>query len=148
MLYDAGDRDGAKAQLAWVVDHASEEELTAIARYRLAQVQIDAKQYDAALATLDAKHPPAFDGMYADLRGDALVAAGRPADARAAYENALAKLDPKSAYRNYVQVKHDAIAAAPKVAEANAPAQAAAPKSTPATVASEASPGKAAGAGK
>ena len=72
----------------------------------------------------------------------------RPADARAAYENALAKLDPKSAYRNFVQVKHDAIAEAPKVAEANAPAQAAAPKSTPATVASEAAPGKAAGAGK
>jgi predicted negative regulator of RcsB-dependent stress response len=148
MLYDAGDRDGAKAQLAWVVDHASEDELQAIARYRLAQLQIDEKQYDAALATLDAKHPAAFEGLYADLRGDALVAAGRPADARAAYENALAKLDAKSTYRNYVQVKHDAIAAAPKVAEANAPAPAAAAKSTPATVASDALPGKAAGAGK
>ena len=146
MLYDAGNRDGAKAQLSWVVDHASEQELAAIARYRLAQVQIDEKQYDAAIATLDAKHPPAFDGMFADLRGDALVAAGRPADARAAYENALAKLDPKSAYRNYVQVKHDAIAATPKVAATNAPAAAA--PSTTATVASEASPAKAAGAGK
>ena len=148
MLYDAGDRDGAKSQLAWAVDHSSEEELQAIARYRLAQVQIDEKQYDAALASLDAKHPPSFDGLYADLRGDALVAAGRPADARAAYENALAKLDPKSAYRNFVQVKHDSIPAAPKVVEANAPTQAAAPKSRPATVASEAAPGKAAGAGK
>jgi len=148
MLYEAGDRDGAKAQLAWAVDHSSEDELRAIARYRLAQVQIDEKQYDAALASLDAKHPPSFDGLYADLRGDALVAAGRPADARAAYENALAKLDPKSAYRNFVQVKHDSIPATPKVAEASAPAQAAVPKSTPATVASEAAPGKAAGAGK
>jgi predicted negative regulator of RcsB-dependent stress response len=148
MLYDSGDRDGAKAQLAWVVDHASQEELQAIARYRLAQVQIDEKQYDAALATLDAKHPAAFDGLFADLRGDALVAAGRPADARAAYENALAKLDSKSAYRNYVQVKHDALAQAPKVAEANAPARPAAAPSTPATVASDASTGKAAGSGK
>ena len=148
MLYDAGDRNGAKTQLTWVVDHASEDEIKAIARYRLAQLQIDEKQYDGALATLDAKHPAAFDGLFADLRGDALVAAGRPGEARAAYETALAKLDAKSAYRNYVQVKHDAIAPAPKVADANAPAQAAAPGATPATMASEASPGKAAGAGK
>ncbi|HET7135429.1 MAG TPA: tetratricopeptide repeat protein [Casimicrobiaceae bacterium] len=118
MLYDNGDKKGAAAQLQWVVEHASEPELQAIGRYRLAQVQIDDKQYDAALATLEAKHPPSFDAMYADLRGDALAAAGRVADARAAYETALAKLDPKSTYRNYVQAKQDAIAPAPTVAQA------------------------------
>jgi predicted negative regulator of RcsB-dependent stress response len=119
MLYDAGDRSGAKGQLTWVVEHSTEEELQAIARYRLAQVQIDEKQYDAALGTLDAKHPAAFDGMFADLRGDALAAAGRTADARSAYELALAKLDAKSPYRNFVQVKHDALGPAP-AAEAGA----------------------------
>lgn len=113
MLYDAGDRAGAKGQLTWVVEHSTEEELQAIARYRLAQVQIDEKQYDAALGTLDAKHPAAFDAMFADLRGDALAAAGRTADARSAYELALAKLDAKSPYRNFVQVKHDALGPAP-----------------------------------
>ena len=118
MLYDAGDRKGAATQLQWVIDHASEEEIRAVGRYRLAQVQIDEKQFDAALATLDAKHPASFDGLFADLRGDALAAAGRTADARAAYETALAKLDPKSPYRNYVQAKRDAIAPAPNVAAA------------------------------
>jgi predicted negative regulator of RcsB-dependent stress response len=148
MLYDAGDRNGAKTQLTWVVDHASEEELQTIARYRLAQIQIDDKQYDAALATLDAKHPASFDGMFADLRGDALAAAGRGADARAAYENALAKLDPKSAYRNYVQVKHDAIPATAKVAESNAPPAPASPNPAAAAMAGDTAQGKAGGARK
>jgi predicted negative regulator of RcsB-dependent stress response len=146
MLYDAGDRNGAKAQYAWVVEHAPEEEVKAIGRYRLAQVQIDDKQYDAALATLDAKHPAAFDGMFADLRGDALAAAGRVADARSAYENALAKLDAKSPYRNFVQVKHDALGGSTTQAQAASSAgpgksaNAAAPSATPAAVASEAAP--------
>ena len=53
MLSDAVDRKGATAQLQWVVDHASDEEIKAIARYRLAQVQVDENQFDQALATLD-----------------------------------------------------------------------------------------------
>src|SRR5262249_25062928 len=126
-------------------DHAKEEELQAIARYRIAQVQVDEKQYDAALATLDAKHPESFDGVYADLRGDALAAAGRTADARTAYETALAKLDPKSPYRNFVQVKQEALGSAPQKAAA---AAGAAPQK--AAAAAGTAPGAAApgGAGK
>lgn len=108
MLWDAGDKAGAKAQLNWVIDRASEDELKQIARYRVAEALLDESQYDQALAVLDAKHADAFAGLYADLRGDALAAAGRAAEARSAYETALAKLDPKSSYRNYVQVKLDA----------------------------------------
>jgi predicted negative regulator of RcsB-dependent stress response len=92
-----------------VVDHASEEELKAVARYRIAQIQLDDKQYDEALKTLDAKTDEAFAGLYADLRGDILAGAGKNADARAAYQTALAKLDAKSGYRGYVQAKLDAL---------------------------------------
>ena len=63
---------------------------------------------------LDAKHGEPFAGLYADLRGDALPPPGRPAEARAAYQAALAKFDAKSPYRNYVQVKLDALPGGPR----------------------------------
>jgi predicted negative regulator of RcsB-dependent stress response len=109
LLYDSGDKTGAKAQLQWVIDHAGEEELTAIARYRIAQIQLDDKQYDEAIKTLDARIDEAFAAVYADLRGDILAAAGKNTDARAAYQTALVKLDAKSGYRGYVQAKLDAL---------------------------------------
>lgn len=124
MLFDSGDKAGATAQLQWVVDHG-EDELRQVARFRLAEVALDAKQYDDALRTLDAKHDDAFTGLYADLRGDVLAAAGRAPEARAAYQAAVAKLDTKSPYRNYVQVKLDALGgptAAPPIAAALSPA--------------------------
>jgi predicted negative regulator of RcsB-dependent stress response len=121
-LFDAGDKDGAKAQLAFVIDRSSEDELKQIARLRLAEVQLDDKQYDDALRTLDAKTDDSFVPVYADLRGDILVAAGRTADARTAYETALGKFDANSQYRPYLQAKLDA---------AGGPAAAASPGTAP-----------------
>src|SRR5450432_804354 len=92
MLYDSGDKAGARAQLQWVVDHAPEDELKAIARFRLAQAMLDEKQYDEALKTLDIKTDDAFTGLFSDLKGDILVAQGKPVEAKAAYETALAKI--------------------------------------------------------
>ena len=109
LLYDKDDRSGAKRELQWVVDHAGEDELKAIARFRLAQVLLDEKNYDDALKTIDVKIDDAFTAMYADLRGDILASAGKKPEARAAYQVALAKIDPKSPYRPYLQVKVDSL---------------------------------------
>jgi len=146
MLFDSGDTAGARAQLQWVVDHADETELKEVARYRLAELLLNDKQYDEALKVLDAKHGDPFAGLYADLRGDALAAAGRSADARAAYQLALAKVDAKSPYRNYIQVKLDALggvdvpAAAPPAAAAPAPAGGSAAVQTPPAAPAAAAP--------
>ena len=112
MLYDGGDKPGARAQLQWIIDHASEDELKAVAHFRLAQAMLDEKQYDDALKTLDIKTDDAFIGLFADLRGDILAAMGKNVEAKAAYEIALAKIDPKSPYRAFVQVKFDALGGA------------------------------------
>jgi predicted negative regulator of RcsB-dependent stress response len=111
-LFENGDPAGAKAQLAWVIDKSSEDELKQIARLRLAEILLDEKQYDEALRVLDAKHDQPFAGIYADARGNVLAAAGRTEEARNEYQTALAQLDPKSAYRNLVQLKLDALPAA------------------------------------
>jgi predicted negative regulator of RcsB-dependent stress response len=151
LLWDQGDKAGAKSQYQWAIERSTEDELKAVARYRLAEALLDEKSYDQALAALDAKHPEPFAGLYADLRGDALAAAGRAADARAAYQTALAKLDAKSAYRNYVQVKLDALggAGAPAVAVPGgsmvavpAPAAAAPAPAAPAPAAAAPAPAK------
>jgi predicted negative regulator of RcsB-dependent stress response len=121
MQFDAGDTASSRAQLQWVVDHADEQELKEIARYRLAELMLNDKQYDEALKMLDAKYSAPFAGLYADLRGDALAAAGRKADARAAYQEALTRFDAKSPYRNYVQVKLESLGvAAPEASGAAA----------------------------
>ena len=131
-LFDNGDAAGAKAQLAWVIDKSSEDELRQIARLRFGEILLDEKQYDEALRVLDAKHDQPFAGVYADARGDVLAAAGRNDEARNEYQTALAQLDPQSAYRNFVQLKLDAIPQnAGTLPKAGAPA-AATPAVTPA----------------
>lgn len=99
----------AKTQLQWVIDHAGEAGLKDVARLRLAAVLLDEKNYAEALKLLEAKHPASFDGLYADLRGDVLSAQGKTDDARSAYKLAYEKTDTKSAYRNLILMKMDAL---------------------------------------
>jgi predicted negative regulator of RcsB-dependent stress response len=141
LMFDNADKTGAATQLQWVIEKADDDNLRELARYRLAEVQFDEGRHDDALRTLDAKTDDAYVAMYADLRGDVLMAAGRPAEARSAYQTAVGKLDAKSPYRAYVQVKLDALggptttpppAAAANTGAAPAPATATATPTAPA----------------
>ncbi len=67
---------------------------------------------DEALKVLDAPHVDSLTALYADLKGEVLVAQNKPADARAAYQLALDKSEPKSTYRALIQVKLDALGSA------------------------------------
>lgn len=107
--YQAGDAQSAKAQLQWVIDHAAEDELQDIARLRLAGMLLDEKNYTQALRLLEAKHSPAYDAFYLDLKGDVLLTQGKSAEARGAYQAAFDKIDKKSNYRDLIQIKLDAL---------------------------------------
>jgi predicted negative regulator of RcsB-dependent stress response len=105
----AKDAARAKSQLEWVIAHASESGLQDTARLKLSSILLDEKNYAEAMKLLDATHPDAFVGLYADLKGDVLAAQGKTDEARAAYKMAFEKMDSKSAYRNLIQLKLDGL---------------------------------------
>lgn len=110
--FDANDLKTAKAQLQWAVDHG-DDEYKAIARLRLSGVLLDEKAYDQALAQLNGDFPAQFAGEVQDRKGDILVAQNKLAEARAAYQAALDKMEQNHPGRQVVQVKLDAIGGAP-----------------------------------
>lgn len=116
--FDKGQADAAKASLTWVADNAGEDEYRTIARLRLAGLLLQAKQTDEALKQLDAATAPAFAGLVADRRGDVLAAAGKKAEALAAYQAAWKALDDKTDYRRLVDAKLTALGAAPAASAA------------------------------
>lgn len=108
--FERSDLKNARAQLQWAADRSSSAELRDIARLRLAGVMLDEKAYGEALAQLDAKHATAMTAQYAALKGDVLLAQGKPEEAKAAYRLALEKSDPRAgAFRAGVQLRLDAL---------------------------------------
>jgi len=110
----ATDMKSAQAQLEWAVANSKEPAVKDLARLRLAGLQLDQKQFDAAMKTLSATHSDAFAFRFHDLKGDVLIAQGKPAEARAAYEAAFGKMAQDNPYRNIVELKLDALGGASK----------------------------------
>jgi predicted negative regulator of RcsB-dependent stress response len=104
-----GETEDAKKNLQWAVEHAKDEDMRDVARLRLAGVLLDEKKYDEALKILAVKTGEPYAMLYSDLRGDVLAAAGKPAEARAAYQLALEKSEPNSSYRRLIEIKLDAL---------------------------------------
>lgn len=118
--FEKGQADNAKASLVWVADKAPDEELRTAARLRLAAVLAEAKKYDEALKALDAATAAGFEALVADRRGDVLVAMGKPAEARVAYQAAYKAMGEKIDYRRLIDAKLTALGAAPEAVAAPA----------------------------
>jgi predicted negative regulator of RcsB-dependent stress response len=113
LQYDKGKVDDAKASLGWVSGNAKEDEYRVIARLRLAGLLLEQKQYGEALKQLEQPHPPEFDALVADRRGDVLMAQGRTEEAKAAYQAAWKAMDEKVDYRRLIDAKLTALGVAP-----------------------------------
>ena len=75
----------------------------------LASLEVQDKDYDGALKTLSEKHSSGFDGLFADLKGDVLVAQGKTAEAKKAYKEAVEKLDQQGHLLKFTQHKLEAL---------------------------------------
>lgn len=117
---ESGDAKTARAQLGWAAEHAHDEGMRDLARLRLAIVMADEQAHDDALRTLEKKPVAAMQSRFDEVRGDILAAQGKAAEARAAYDAALAAASAangtetggtRGPYREVLRAKVDALAA-------------------------------------
>jgi predicted negative regulator of RcsB-dependent stress response len=121
---DEGQLDRAAAELAAVVEHSKDTELSQVARLRLARVQIAQGKADNALATLGTGGSTgAFAGRYHEVRGDAYYAKGDKAAALKEYRAAQGAGGNTDAALLGLKIA-DLSAATPAVAAAAPPAAA------------------------
>jgi len=76
-----------------------------VAQLRLAALQIDAKQYEAAAKALDAVKSAEFAALVADRRGDLAQLQKNPDLAKTEYLKAYKAMDAKLDYRRLVEAK-------------------------------------------
>ncbi len=120
---DRKELDQARAALQWLVQNGKNPDLVAIGRLRLAGMQMDAKQFDEALKTLDVAVPDEFAPLANDRKGDIFMAQGKTEQAIAAYEKAWKAMDASVDYRRFIEGKLVALGQPPAPAASPSAAQ-------------------------
>lgn len=105
----AGDNEGAVAQLEWALESADDLSLQQVVRARLARVLIAMNKLAEAEQVVGGAASDSFRGEFAELRGDIARAKGDYANARSAYQEAL---DHQVSNAAYVQMKLNDLAPA------------------------------------
>ncbi|HRQ66192.1 MAG TPA: tetratricopeptide repeat protein [Xanthomonadaceae bacterium] len=110
---EAGEPQRALDALQWAVDHARDATIKSVARLRLARVLLDQGEAQRALdAAILVGDDNAYAALAAEVRGDALMALGRPGEAAAAYRASLEGPGAAFARTEVVRMKLDDLAEA------------------------------------
>ena len=122
LLLETGQPDRALSYLQAVINHSRDAQLVLLARLRLARVQVAQNHPDAALTTLGTAKQGAFEGRFAEVRGDAYFAKGDKAQALREYRAARAAIGPAQAANDLLDLKiNDLAGAAPSTPVAAIP---------------------------
>lgn len=101
---EAGQLDKAEKQLQLGLAAASDDNLKSVINMRLARVQLQLKQPDAALKTLESIKGDGWTAIVADLRGEILLSKGDKQGARAAWDAGI-KSDASPALSEMMRMK-------------------------------------------
>lgn len=101
---DANQLEKAEKQLQLGLAAAPDDNLKSVINMRLARVQLQMKQPDAALKTLDGIKGEGWTAIVADLRGEILLSKGDKQGARAAWEAGV-KSDASPALSEMMRMK-------------------------------------------
>jgi len=112
-----GDNDGARAALDSAYQHAGNDALKTLSGLYLARAQIAQKKAQEAFDLLEKLPTQGYAALRSELRGDALVALGRKAEARTAYTDALTNLDAGAPNHAFVEMKLSDLGSDQKVGE-------------------------------
>lgn len=87
---EQGNYEQAVTALNWVINNASDDEYKHIATIRLARVLLAMNKPEEALKLASQTFPKSYESLVEELKGDVYVAQNKPADARTAYDKAMA----------------------------------------------------------
>ena len=107
--FASNDSKSAKSQLEWAIKNAKESAVKAIASLQLAGILFEEKNYDEASKVLAAITDKGYEGLKANMQGDVLLAQGKQAEAKKAYETALSNLDAQGKMHQYTQQKLESL---------------------------------------
>jgi predicted negative regulator of RcsB-dependent stress response len=112
LLLETGQPERALSYLQAVINHSRDAQLVLIARLRLARVQVAQNHADAALTTLGTANQGAFEGRFAEVRGDAYFAKGDKVQALREYRAARAANGPAESANDLLDLKINDLAGA------------------------------------
>jgi len=107
---ELNDNETAKTYLQWIIDNAELSGHQALAQLRLSELLLTESKFDPALALVTQPTIVSFTSLYAELKGDILVAQGKDSEARLAYQTAMMTLGQGEPRQSILQLKLDDVA--------------------------------------